>query len=168
MTSLDRLAPLFAYPDDGYGARAAESARALGLDPLRVFADTVTAMPADALEERFVEAFDMDPDCAPDLGWHLFGERYERGEWLASLRADQRRLGLDTSPELPDHLTNVLMILARDERARAHALARFVAPALDRLQASLERRESPFRHALAAVRQVVAAASPPGTGAGDV
>ena len=165
MTSLDRLAPLFAYPDEGYAARAAESARRLGLEPMRAFADAVTAMPSPTLQEQFVEAFDLDPDCAPDLGWHLFGERYERGEWLTRLRADLRRLGLETTAELPDHLTNVLMVLARDDRPRAEALARFVTPALDRLHAALERRESPFRHALTAVRQIVAAAS---RGTGDV
>jgi nitrate reductase delta subunit len=165
MMSLDRLAPLFAYPDEGYAARAAESARLLGLEPMRAFADAVTAVPAAALQEQFVETFDLDPDCAPDLGWHLFGERYERGEWLARLRADLRRLGLQTSAELPDHLTNVLMILARDEPARADALARLVTPAFDKLQTALERRESPFRHVLTAVQAIVSASS---TGAAHV
>lgn len=168
MTPLERLAPLFAYPDEGYAAKAGESARLVGLEPMRVFGDAVAAMSAAELQEQFVEAFDLDPDCAPDLGWHLFGERYERGEWLARLRADLRRLGVESSTELPDHLTNVLMILAREEPPQAEELARFVAPALDRLHAGLERRESPFRHALAAVREVVAASSPARRGAGDV
>lgn len=168
MTTLDRLAPLFAYPDDGYAEIARESARRLGLAPVRAFADAVTAMPPAELQERFVETFDLDADCAPDLGWHLFGERYERGEWLAGLRADLRRLGLEASAELPDHLTNVLRILARDEPKQAEALARFVAPALDSLHAALERRQSPYRHALAAVRQIVAASAPSRSGGGDV
>ena len=155
MTPLDRLASLFSYPDDGYVARAGESARLCDLKPMRVFADEVAAMPAADLQERFVEAFDLDPDCTPDLGWHLFGERYERGEWLAHLRADQRRLGIEASAELPDHLSNVLMILAKDEPQRAAELARFVTPALDKLVAGLERRQSPFRHAVTAVRDAV-------------
>lgn len=165
MTSLDRLAPLFVYPDDRYAATAAESARLLGLEPMRVFADAVISMPSAALQEEFVETFDLDPDCAPDLGWHLFGERYERGEWLARLRADLRRLGLETSAELPDHLTNVLRILARDEQSRADALARLVTPALDKLHTALDRRASPFRHVLTAVQEIVAASS---TGAAHV
>ena len=163
MTGLDRMAPLFAYPDDGYAAKAGESARLLGIEAMRTFADAVAAMPAAELQERFVEAFDLDPDCSPDLGWHLFGEQYGRGVWMARLRVDERRLCLEESSELPDHLANVLMILAREEQPRAAALARFVAPAIDKLLAGLERRDSPFRHAVTAVRQMVAESC----GAGD-
>lgn len=162
MTRLDRLAPLFTYPGDGYAERAGEEARLLRLASLRAFADAVAGLPVTDLQERFVEAFDLDPDCAPDLGWHLFGERYERGEWLAGLRADLRRVGLEPSTELPDHLTNVLRLLAHDQPAKAQELAQVVAPAFETLHAGLERRESPFRHALAAVREIVAASG--GTG----
>lgn len=162
MTQLDRLASLFTYPDDGYAERAGESARLLRSASLRAFADAVADMPVANLQEQFVETFDLDPGCAPDLGWHLFGERYERGEWLAGLRADLRRVGLQPSTELPDHLTNVLRLLAHDEPARAQELAQFVAPAFETLHAGLERRESPFRHALTAVREIVAASG--GTG----
>ena len=165
MTPLERLVPLFSYPDGGYGARASESARVLGLEPLSALADAIATLPESELQEQFVEAFDLDPDCSPDLGWHLYGERYERGEWLARLRGDLRRLGLEPSVELPDHLTNVLRILAHDDPSRGDDLARAVAPALDSLHAALERRNSPFRHAVAAVRQAVAASS---RGAGDV
>ena len=165
MMLLERLAPLFVYPDDGYAARAAESARLLGLAPLATFADAIAGTPAATLQEQFVEAFDLDPDCAPDLGWHLFGERYERGEWLVRLRGDLRRLGLEPSTELPDHITNVLRILALDEPPQRAGLARDVGPVLDSLHAALERRNSPFRHALAAARQAVAAST---GGAGDV
>ena len=165
MTPLERLVPLFSYPDDGYAARASESAQVLGLEPLCALADAIAALPESDLQEQFVEAFDLDPDCSPDLGWHLYGERYERGEWLARLRGDLRRLGLEPSAELPDHLTNVLRILAHDDPARGDDLARAVAPALDSLHTALERRNSPFRHAVAAVRQAVAASS---RGAGDV
>lgn len=157
MKRLDRIAPLFAYPDSGYAARAAESARLLDLEPIRDFAEAITDTSTAELQERFTEVFDLDPDCAPDLGWHLFGERYERGEWLADLRADQRRLGIEASAELPDHLTNILRTLARDEPSRADALARTIAPAIAQLHAALVKRDSPYRHAVTAVRQVTAA-----------
>lgn len=167
MTSLDLIAPLFAYPDGAYAARAAESARRLGLAPMQTFAAEVAAMSSTELQERFVEALDLDPDCSPDLGWHLFGERYERGEWLARLRGDLRRLDLDGSGELPDHLTNVLKLLARDDPSRAEELARFVAPAIEKLHTALARRESPFRHAVAAVQEIVASTPRSRTGESD-
>jgi nitrate reductase delta subunit len=163
VTLLDRIAALFAYPDAGYAARAAESARHLDLEPIRVFAEAIASTPTAELQERFVEAFDLDPDCAPELGWHLFGERYERGEWLADLRTSQRRLGLEASTELPDHLTNVLRMLAREEPSRADALARTIAPAIDQLYAALARRDSPYRHVVTAVRDLTA----PSKGNGD-
>jgi nitrate reductase molybdenum cofactor assembly chaperone NarJ/NarW len=166
--ALDRIAPLFAYPGDGYAAGVAESARDADLPPLRAFASAVTALPTVQLQEQFVETFDLDPDCALDLGWHLFGERYERGEWLASLRGDLRRVGLEPSAELPDHLTNVLLLLAREDPARAADLAARVRPALDRLQAALMRRNSPYQHALSAARQVLDASRPAHEGADDV
>lgn len=166
MTRLEQIAPLFRYPDAEYAARAAASAAALKLDALVAFAGIVVAMPRPHLQECYVDAFDLDPACAPELGWHLFGERYERGEWLASLRRDLRRLAIDEAGELPDHVTNVLMLLARDEPSRAADLALLVAPAFDALHAALERRDSAFRYPVAAARQIVAAALVP-VGQGD-
>ena len=165
MTPLEHLASLFTYPDEGYARRLAASADAAGLESLRVFADAVAHVPTATLQEQYVEAFDLDPDCSPDLGWHLYGERYERGEWMASLRGDLRRLGLDASAELPDHLANVLSILARDDEARRELLATTIAPAIDRLRHALERRESPFRHAVTAVQEAVTSRTTGGSNA---
>ena len=155
MTALDRLAALFVYPDAGYRRLAEESASIAGDGPMRHFADGIAHMRTTDLQERFVEVFDFDPDCAPDLGWHLFGERYERGEWLVSLSADMRRLGIETSNGLPDHLSNVLRLLARDDPERAAALAGVVSPAIEKLQGALTKRDSVYRHAIEAVQQVI-------------
>jgi nitrate reductase delta subunit len=155
MITLETLASLLRYPDAGYAQRLAASASG-DVAPLRAFAAAVGDLPLAVLQERYVDTFDLDPACAPELGWHLFGERYERGEWLAGLRDDLRRVGLDEGAELPDHLVNVLRLLGREDAPRAAELAAFIAPALDALHAELERRASPYRHLLSAARVVLA------------
>lgn len=158
MRPLERIGLLFAYPIDGYAVQALEAARDLDDAPsLAKFVDAIAPMTTAELQEQFVETFDLQADCSLDLGWHLFGERYERGEWLARLRADLRRTGVDDSLELPDHITNVLALLERDEPASAAALASQIGPAFDRLHEALTRRDSPYRHLVDAAREIAAA-----------
>jgi nitrate reductase delta subunit len=158
MRPLERIGSLFAYPIDGYAVQALEAAGDLDDAPsLRQFADAIAPMTTAELQEQFVETFDLQADCSLDLGWHLFGERYERGEWLARLRADLRRTGVGDSLELPDHITNVLVLLDRDEPASAAALATQIGPAFDRLHEALARRDSPYRYLVDAAREMAAA-----------
>ena len=159
MTSLEVLASLFRYPDERYAARAGDAAARLAIAPLRTFAQSIAEMSTEEIQELFVRTFDLDPDCALDLGWHLFGERYERGEWLSRLRGGLQQAGCETSSELPDHMTNVLALIERADPSRAGQLARLVAPVLDRLEAALDRRDSPFRHLVVAVKELVVVAA---------
>ncbi len=156
MRALIRLARLFAYPGDDYAACAAACAGELDVEALRRFAADVEGIPTTDLQERFVDTFDLDPHCSPELGWHLFGEQYARGEWLAALRGDLRRAGLDESGELPDHLVNVLRLLASEDGARAGALAVRIAPALAALRRGVDQRGSAYRDLVAAACDLVA------------
>jgi nitrate reductase delta subunit len=167
MTSLELLASFFRYPDDRYAVRAKDAAARLAIPALRTFAGTLAALSPTEIQELFVRTFDLDPDCALDLGWHLFGERYERGEWLSRLRGDLQQAGCETASELPDHLTNVLALIERADPSRAGQLARLVAPVLDRLEAALDQRDSPFRHLVVAVKELVVAAAYADAGAID-
>lgn len=152
MNVFEQLAPLFRYPDAEYRLRVQACAATPGLEMLAGFASEIASLDSSALQERFVDAFDLRPASTLDLGWHLFGERYERGAWLAELRAELQRAGCDDSSELPDHLTQVLTLLGRLDSDRAASLARIVGPAIESLHEALVRDGSPFRHALAAVR----------------
>ena len=64
------------------------------------------------LQEYYTRTFDVNPVCCLEVGWHLFGEQYERGSLMAKLRYKMRELGIDEKNELPDHLSNVLDLLA--------------------------------------------------------
>ncbi len=110
--------------------------------------------PADgqpALQERYVEAFDLDAGCTLDIGWHLFGEAPERGTFLSILREDLVRAGLDERGNLPDHLPTLLRLIARQDAAEAAELAAIVGPAVALVLERLNARGSPFAELVAAV-----------------
>lgn len=96
------------------------------------------------LQEAFTATFEINPPCALDIGWHLFGEEYERGQLLVRMREELRRHGIEESPsELPDHITNVLPLIAAmtDDDARRFAQA-CVLPALTKMQDALDAADS--------------------------
>jgi nitrate reductase delta subunit len=123
---------------------------------LETFAREIAGTSVEELQEHYTEAFDLHAACALDLGWHLFGDAHERGAFMAALREDLQRAGVPDNAELPDHLTNILALLGRDEPVRAAALADFVAPAVDEVRCALAGSGSPYAHVLAAVRALVA------------
>jgi nitrate reductase delta subunit len=143
------LARLFEYPGEDYIARCREA----GLDD---FAQALEPLSVGEIQEQFIATFDWNPATALDLGWHLYGEQYARGEFLVRVREELRRYGLPESAELPDHLTHVLRLLARMEPARAEEFAReYVAPAVAKLVSSLDQRQTPFAMLMRAVRHAL-------------
>lgn len=160
--ALDALAPLFAYPDEAYAARAHEAATRTGDEGLAAFAAAVAALPVTSLQEAFVQAFDLNPAATLEVGWHLFGEQYERGAFLVDLRGQLREAGIAETGELPDHLLHVLPLVGAMPSADAAAFAaRVLAPALERIAAALP-AASPFAGLVLAARAAL-----PGTGPGE-
>ncbi len=162
MQALDQLAPFFAYPDDTYAERAAACAQQLDSEDLRVFAALIAAIPLHLRQEFFVQTFDFNPAATLEIGWHLFGEQYERGQFLVELRERLRAAGIQEQRELPDHLIHVLPLAARMPAAdRAEFAFRTLAPALDKIAAALP-EAGPFHRLVHAVRHYVAAAADEG------
>jgi nitrate reductase molybdenum cofactor assembly chaperone len=119
MRALGWFRPLFAYPDETYADRAAACAAVTG-------------------QEAFIQAFDMNPNATLEIGWHLFGEQYERGEFLVDLRGRLRAAEIPETGELPDHLLHVLPLLERLEPEDARRFAeKFLLPALEKIEAGL-------------------------------
>jgi nitrate reductase delta subunit len=133
---LEALAALFAYPRTDY-ANAAENAVACSnsaAPALIQFAQDIAAMPLSGLQELYTTTFDLSPVCALDLGWHLFGEDYKRGLFLARMRRELRVHNIPETCELPDHLSRALLLLARMGPRQAEEFAcTVVAPALERM-----------------------------------
>ena len=158
----DAFAELLRYPGEGYHLRVEACRQAPGgLSPeadrlLGEFAAAVAPLSVADLEELYTSTFDLDPVCSLELGWHLFGENYSRGEFLVAMRQTLRRLGLEETTELPDHLTHVLRALGRMAPAEAGRFStKFVLPALEKMQAGLAGKNCPFENVLAALRDVI-------------
>ena len=147
----DGVASLVDYPqDEGYVARVVACAAqldALGGPAATAVAklrDAITGRPLSSLQEEYAAAFDFDPDSALDLGWHVLGDGPDRGPWLATLAEAIERAGVPPSQELPDHLSRLLMLIAREDESQAANLADLVAPALQKVHKRLLQRGSSF------------------------
>ena len=101
-------------------------------------------------QELYVQTFEFNPACALEIGWHLFGENYERGEFLVRMREQLRRYWIAESTELPDHLTHLLTLISRMEVSEAAELAgQFLLPALGKIREVL--KDNPYLAVIAAV-----------------
>ena len=108
------------------------------------------------LEEAYTSTFDVNPACALEIGWHLFGEEYDRGLMLVRLREELRRFGLSESCELPDHLTHVLPLIgemSEDEAKRF--VSACVQPAEAKMQQALAHSHSPYKSVIDALAAVI-------------
>ena len=143
----DLLARLLEYPDESYVERCREA----GLD---AFTAEMEKLSPSRIQEEFIATFDWNPATALDLGWHLYGEQYARGEFLVRVREELRRYGIRESAELPDHLTHILPLLGRMDPSEAAQFTReFVAPAVAKLVAALDQKQTPFALLMRAVRE---------------
>jgi len=91
-----------------------------------------------AMQELYVQTFVFNPACTLEIGWHIFGENYERGEFLVRMREQLRSHGIAESCELPDHLCHILLLLDRlDSEEAADLVGQFVLPALAKIKDAL-------------------------------
>lgn len=160
---LEAFAGLLGYP----GPATAEQARACvaRLAPsspaaaarLERFAGACDQSGPARLEELYTSGFDLGPACIPYVGHHLFGEGRERALFLARLRAMQREEGIAPGSELPDHVSEVLRFLARarDAADRDALLDEGLAPAAEKMLATLEEARHPWADVVGALLEVV-------------
>lgn len=141
--ALLRLAELLRYPEDSFKRKPDDSG------DVAQFLDEMGHLPLEGVEEIYTWTFDLNPVASQEVGWHLWGEQYERGRFLADLRAMQAELGIVAVTELPDHLTMLLETLAR--LSDPAPLFVKIAPALAKIAAALEEQGNPYRHLIRGV-----------------
>jgi nitrate reductase delta subunit len=111
------------------------------------------------LQERYTEAFDVNPATSMDLTYHCQGESEDRGKTLSRLRGIYRSTGLAcTTAELPDHLPLVLEFLSATEDGRTEVLA-LCAPGARRLAQNLRSAKSPYADLVEPVSDILSAMS---------
>jgi len=155
---LDLFSELLSYPQEGY-LGLIEVCRPLAAEldmesanHLACFGEQLNGQNTDELQELFVRTFDLNPICALEVGWQLFGDNYDRGDFLVRMQEELGRCRVERSTELPDHLCHMLRLLGRMEPDRAHELATTaVLPGLKKMLAGLEEKQSPYERVLKAV-----------------
>lgn len=104
------------------------------------FLSWAVARPPLAVQERYTEAFDLNPATSLDLTYHIDGDTEDRGRSLCRLRQVYRRAGyVAATAELPDHLPMVLEFLSLATDDRSDVLDLCTAPArtlADRLRSA--------------------------------
>ncbi|HEX5809866.1 MAG TPA: nitrate reductase molybdenum cofactor assembly chaperone [Anaerolineales bacterium] len=114
----------------------------------------------EQIQELYTTTFDMQPVCYPYVGYHLFGESYKRGAFMARLNEAYRTFGYSAGEELPDHMSTILRFLGLDAANRQGEFCRSLVdeglvPALGKmLQTFGSQSENPY-HALLSALQLI-------------
>lgn len=123
--ALRLFADLLDYPRP---ALAALARRCQGLidvdgagDHLAAFHDFLATTPIEGQEEIYTGYFDLNPVCQPYVGYHLFGESYQRSAFLVGLKLQFEAAGfhLDRG-EMPDRISVLLRFLAMSEEGEVN------------------------------------------------
>lgn len=107
------------------------------------------------LQEGYVALFDRSRTLSLNLFEHLHGESRDRGSAMVDLLEMYRSGGFELSGwELPDHLPLLLEFLATRPDAEARETLGEAAHLIEAIGTRLERRESPYAAAFAALVQI--------------
>ncbi len=110
------------------------------------------------LEERYVALFDRSRTLSLNLFEHVHGESRDRGGAMVSLVEMYRDAGFDpVTTELPDHLPVLLEFLATRPAPEARETLADAAHIFAALQERLNRRQSDYAAAFAALAQLAGA-----------
>lgn len=150
---------LLQYPDAELLAARAELTtvvQALPATPaaehLASFTDWFAAQDPEALEQHYVETFDLRRKSSLYLTYYLHGDTRRRGMALLTLNQRYRAAGWDTDGgELPDHLPVVLEFAALAGPRTGEAPLRQHRRGLELIHRALTDAGSPYRHVLAAL-----------------
>lgn len=140
--------PMVSYPE-AESVAAISSMEKNGSASLNSFLDFISGTELPDLQEKFTQTFDMSPNTCLDLGWHLYGEAYERGAFMLKIRELLREQGIAETSELPDHLSHILAALdglnPDDQKPMVH---QFIQPALTKILAGFKDSDNPFQFAI--------------------
>lgn len=102
------------------------------------------------VQEIFTRSFDVQSITTLGVGYVMFGDDYKRGEVLVNLSRELREVGIDCGNELPDHLPNVLRLIARwkDRELAEEFVQEILHPALEMMIAEFGERRMEARNGL--------------------
>lgn len=139
------------FSDKGVQRRLPDAQRAF-----REFASALGLLSPTELEELYTRTFDINPSASLEVGWHLYGEQYERGSFLVLMRQQLRQYGVEEGSELPDHLTHVLRLFARmDDETRSGMLDSSLLRALGVMFEKWSDEDNPYKRCLDALASLL-------------
>lgn len=160
----DAVSVLLTYPDADAAAELVGACRTLegGPEPLakaaRDFRTFVESTEPTQREELFTTVFDINPQCTLELGWHLYGEDYKRGSFLVDMRGLMAAIGVEETPELPDHLTHALRVLERLPSPKDEQFStQYVQTGVSRMLDAYDNPKGPWHPLLRAVLETLEA-----------
>ena len=159
---MDAFARLLTYPDQ-HTAQAAELLYIIlageideAAREVSTFGNFLEQHEDWQVEEAFTGTFDVNPTCALEIGWHLFGEEYARGMFLVRMREEMRKYDIAESVELPDHIAHVLAVVAAmPDREAAKLVTACVQPAVEKMRLALAEKRTPYEHVISGLAIVL-------------
>ena len=171
MNSFDAIAMSFRYPGPG----SLDEVRVAweGLPPSAVrrsllkFLSEIETLDLSGWEELHTRTLDLAPVFAPYVGYVIWGDSYQRGEFMAAMKVAQDEVGIERDGELPDHLDPVSRYLAAAYEPDP-GLVELFPTAIEKMQKTLKAAEkrNPYRHILRALEEAVGLLPSPVGGAG--
>lgn len=117
---------------------------------LEAFALVAGTSSLEEMAEIYTRSFDLNPDCVLEIGWHLFGESYKRGQFLAMMRHHLQEKGIEAGKDLPDYLPNLLDLTMKLETQDAIDLVDdCILPAMEKIQSAM--KDGAYAHLLQAL-----------------
>ncbi len=149
MEILNLFADVLIYPQNSYKENAQELINSFEPDSaesemMLPFSKYIGATDLAQIEELFTRTFDMNKTACLELGWHLYGEEYKRGEFLVKMRQALEEFHIPESVELPDHMSHCLKLLAVLEEEEAAIFAReYLGQALETIISGFD-KDNPY------------------------
>jgi len=158
------LSEILDYPRPDLPARVRECVTLLSsfnpqaaarLDGFRAF---VEQTPQGQLEEVYTATFDLQMTCYPYAGYLLFGESYNRGEFMVNLKDLYNAHGFSSvGNELPDHICVMLRFMAvlQDEELSMLMVSECLIPAVRKMEQAFQDNSNPYGEVIRALSLIL-------------
>jgi nitrate reductase molybdenum cofactor assembly chaperone NarJ/NarW len=153
------LASLVSYPEAGLFRALDDCIRGLAPEVpeaatlLEEFRDTAGELGQAALEEAYIQVFEMQAETALYIGHQLFGEDWRRGTFMACLKERYQECGFTSGAELPDHASVMLRFLEVEQPGseKEELIADCIVPALHKVLLAVDDKNTPYGNVVRAV-----------------
>jgi len=171
MTEFDAIALAFDYPGPESLSEVRAAWQSLPSGGVRrnmlKFLAEIEGLDLAGWEELHTRTLDLAPIFAPYVGYVIWGDSYQRGEFMAKIKVAEDEAGIDRKGELPDHLDPIARYLSVVDEPLPQLVELFP-KAITKMKKTLKAAESgnPYRHVLGAFDEAAGKLATPVGGGG--